>query len=318
MPDESESILSRQISTVRHFNRFYTRAIGTLQSHLLGSPFTLAEARVLYELFHSQHSTATQIARELNMDAGYLSRILAIFATKKLIVREDSSSDARLSIIKLTKSGKKAFAALNENAAAQVSSLLQPLGAADREKLVRAMTTIEILLTNETAEAATATPIVLRPHRPGDMGWVVQRHGALYAQEYGWDERFEALTARIVADFIDHFDARRERCWIAERNDEPAGCVFLVKHPELPETVAKLRLLLVEPRARGFGIGRRLVKECTFFARAAGYRKIQLWTNSVLDAARHLYQEAGYQRIKQEPHHSFGKDLIGETWELTL
>ena len=216
------------------------------------------------------------------------------------------------------KSGKKAFAALNENAAAQVSSLLQPLGAADREKLVRTMTTIKTLLSNENGEPATSTPIVLRPHRPGDIGWVVQRHGALYAQEYGWDERFEALTARIVADFIDHFDARRERCWIAERNDEPAGCVFLVKHPELPETVAKLRLLLVEPRARGFGIGRRLVKECTLFARAAGYRKIQLWTNSVLDAARHLYQEAGYQRIKQEPHHSFGENLIGETWELTL
>jgi DNA-binding MarR family transcriptional regulator/GNAT superfamily N-acetyltransferase len=318
MSDQNETKLQQQVQAVRHFNRFYTRAIGTLEAHLLGSSFTLAEARVLYELSRNEYSTATQIAAKLDMDAAYLSRMLAVFAKKKLIVREESSADARQYLVKLTKSGKKEFSALNQKSAAEVTALLQPLNATDREKVVEAMATLERLLSGESIAPPSVSPIILRPHRPGDMGWVVQRHGSLYAQEYGWDERFEALAARIVADFVEHFDARRERCWIAERNDQPAGCVFLVKHPEAPESVAKLRMLLVEPSARGFGIGRRLVKECTLFARAVGYQKIELWTNSVLDAARHLYQQAGYQLIKQEAHHSFGKDLVGETWELVL
>jgi DNA-binding MarR family transcriptional regulator/GNAT superfamily N-acetyltransferase len=318
MSEQEETELQKQVQAVRHFNRFYTRAIGTLGAHLLGSSFTLAEARVLYELSRSESSTATQISAKLDLDPAYLSRILAVFAKKKLIIRTESSADARQYLVKLTKAGKKEFSALNQKSAAEVTALLEPLNPADREKVVEAMTTLERLLSDERIAPPSVSPIILRPHRPGDMGWVVQRHGLLYAQEYGWDERFEALVARIVADFVDHFDSRRERCWIAERNDQPAGCVFLVKHLQAPETVARLRMLLVEPSARGFGIGRRLVRECTFFARAVGYQKIELWTNSVLDAARHLYQQAGYQLIKQETHHSFGKDLVGETWELVL
>ena len=310
--------LQQQGEAIRRFSRFYTRAIGTLHARLLGSAFTLAEARVLYEISRNELSTATQIAANLNLDAGYLSRILASFAGKRLIVRVASPKDAREYFVSLTRRGKKEFSSINQKAAAQAIALLKPLAAADRQEIVGAMSTIERILGPERAKPAITPPFILRPHRPGDMGWVVQRHGLLYAQEYGWDERFEALVARIVADFVDHFDARRECCWIAERNDQAVGCVFLVKHSESPENVAKLRLLLVDPSARGFGIGRRLVKECTLFARTAGYRKIALWTNSVLDAARHLYRAEGYHLIEQEPHQSFGKSLVGETWELTL
>jgi DNA-binding MarR family transcriptional regulator/GNAT superfamily N-acetyltransferase len=318
MAKQKDVDLQQQGDAIRRFNRFYTRAIGTLHAHLLGSVFTLAEARVIYEISRNERSTATQIAGNLNLDGGYLSRILAGFAKKRLITREGSSKDARESFISLTSRGKKEFSSIDEKAAAQAIALLKPLAAADRQKIVSAMSTIESILSVEQSKSASTTRFILRPHRPGDMGWVVQRHGTLYAQEYGWDERFEALVARIVADFVDHFDARRERCWIAERNDEAVGCVFLVKHPDSPEVMAKLRLLLVEPSARGFGIGKRLVRECTLFASAAGYRKIDLWTNSVLDAARHLYQEEGYRLIKQEAHQSFGKSLVGETWELAL
>jgi DNA-binding MarR family transcriptional regulator/GNAT superfamily N-acetyltransferase len=317
MMDEKQQ-LQRQVEAIRHFNRFYTRAIGTLPAHLLGSAFTLAEARVLYEISRRERTTATEIAGNLNLDAGYLSRILASFTRKQLIARQASVEDARETFLSLTKRGKREFDSINKKAAAEVAAELRPLAVADREKIVDAMATIERLLGAPQAEAVGTPPFILRPHRPGDMGWVVERHGVLYAQEYGWDERFEALVARIVADFVDHFDARRERCWIAERNDQPVGCVFLVKHPESPETTARLRLLLVEPGARGFGIGKRLVKETTLFARTAGYRKIDLWTNSVLDRARHLYQQQGYQLIKQQAHQSFGKSLVGETWELAL
>jgi DNA-binding MarR family transcriptional regulator/GNAT superfamily N-acetyltransferase len=302
---------------VRRFNRFYARAIGTLHAHLLGA-FTLAEARVLYEIFRNQAATATQIAGNLSLDAGYLSRILASFAKRRLITRQASLKDARESFISLTSRGKKEFGLIDEKAAAQAIALLKPLAAADRQKTVSAMSTIERVLSVAQIKPESTPPFVLRPHRPGDLGWVVQRHGTLYAQEYGWDERFEALVARMVADFVDHFDTRRERCWIAERKDETVGCVFLANHPDSPETMAKLRLLLVEPSARGFGIGKRLVRECTFFARAAGYRKIDLWTKRVLDAARHLYQEEGYKLIRQETQQSSGKSLVGETWELAL
>jgi DNA-binding MarR family transcriptional regulator/GNAT superfamily N-acetyltransferase len=315
---EFDQELPRQVEAIRHFNRFYTRAIGTLEAHLLGSAFTLAEARVLYELSRRGRSTATEIAENLDLDAGYLSRILAGFAKKQLIAREASSKDARETFVRLSKRGKKEFGSINKQAAAQVAAQLYPLASAEREKIVGAMATIERTLGAQRGADLPAPPFILRPHRPGDMGWVVERHGVLYAREYGWDERFEALVARIVADFIDQFDARRERCWIAERNDQPVGSVFLVKDLGSRETTAKLRLLLVEPGARGFGIGKRLVRECTFFARTAGYQKIHLWTNSVLEAARHLYQQEGYQLIQQEPHQSFGQSLVGQTWELAL
>src|SRR6266852_1780432 len=289
MAKQDDVDLQQQGDALRRFNRFHTRAIGTLHAHLLGSVFTLAEARVLYEISRNERSTATQIAGNLSLDGGYLSRILAGFAKKRLITREASSKDARESFLSLTSRGKKELSSIDEKAAAQAITLLKPLAAADRQKIVSAMSTIESILSVEQTKSASTPLFILRPHRPGDIGWVVQRHGTLYAQEYGWDERFEALVARIVADFVDHFDARRERC-----------------------------LLLVEPSARGFGIGKRLVRECTLFACAAGYRKIDLWTNSVLDAARHLYQEEGYKLIKQEAHQSFGKSLVGETWELAL
>src|SRR5216684_2759355 len=298
MAKQDDVDLQQQGNASRRFNRFYTRAIGTLHAHLLGSVFTLAEARVLCEISRNERSTATQIAGNLDLDGGYLSRILAGFAKKRLITHEASSKDARESFLSLTSRGKKEFSSIDEKAASQAIALLKPLAAADRQKIVSGMSTIESILSVEQTKSASTPPFILRPHRPGDIGWVVQRHGTRYAQEYGWDER--------------------ERCWIAERNDETVGCVFLVKHPDSPETMAKLRLLLVEPSARGFGIGKRLVRECTLFACAAGYRKIDLWTNSVLDAARHLYQEEGYKLIKQEAHQSFGKSLVGETWELAL
>jgi DNA-binding MarR family transcriptional regulator/GNAT superfamily N-acetyltransferase len=258
MAKHNDIDLQQQGDAVRHFNRFYTRAIGTLHAHLLGSAFTLAEARVLYEISCNERATATQIAGNLSLDAGYLSRILASFAKRRLIAREASSKDARESFISLTSRGKKEFSLIDEKAAAQAVALLKPLAAADRQKTISAMSTIERVLSVEQIKPESTPPFILRPHRPGDIGWVVQRHGTLYAQEYGWDERFEALVARIVADFVDHFDTRRERCWIAERKDETVGCVFLVKHPDSPETMAKLRLLLVEPSARGFAIGKRL------------------------------------------------------------
>ena len=240
---EEHQQLPRQVEAIRHFNRFYTRAIGMLQAHLLGSAFTLAEARVLYEISRNERSTATQIAGNLDLDGGHLSRILAGFAKKRLITREASLKDARESFLSLASRGKKEFSAIDEKAAARAIALLKPLAAADRQKIVRATSTIESILSVRLTHSASTPRFILRPHRPGDRGWVVERHGTLYAQEYGWEQRFEALVARIIADFVDHFDARSERCWIAERNDQAVGCVFLVKHPDAPETMAKLRLV---------------------------------------------------------------------------
>jgi DNA-binding MarR family transcriptional regulator/N-acetylglutamate synthase-like GNAT family acetyltransferase len=316
MAEPIKSQLEQRIDTVRRFNRFYTRAIGVLQEGLLQSRFSLTEVRVLYEAGRRERSTATELGKELGLDAGYLSRILGRFEEQGFILRETSDADGRQSIVILTKRGHKELAGLNDRSNDHVRTMLQSLPSAGQRRLVEAMTTIEELLSEDERQALV--PYMFRPYRSGDMGWVVHRHGALYAEEYGWDERFEALVARIVADFIDHYDARRECCWIAERQGEVVGCVFLVKHPEMPETVAKLRLLLVEPSARGLGIGRHLVEECTRFARQAHYRRITLWTQSVLSSARHLYQQAGYCLVAEEKHHSFGHDLIGETWELEL
>jgi DNA-binding MarR family transcriptional regulator/GNAT superfamily N-acetyltransferase len=308
----AETDLGRRIDAVRRFNRFYTRQIGVLQNGLLRSPFSLTEARILYELAHRERPTATEIGKALGLDAGYLSRILRGFERRGLVEKTASEADGRQVLLSLTEQGREAFGELNARSNEEVAAMLSGLPACEQDRLVEAMHAIEELL---GARPEPKVPYLLRPHRPGDMGWVVHRHGVLYAQEYGWDERFEALVAEIVAGFIRNYDPKRERCWIAERDGEIVGSVFLVRHSE---TVAKLRLLLVEPRARGLGIGSRLVEECIRFAEETGYRKITLWTNSVLHAARRIYQAAGFRLVREEPHHSFGHDLVGQTWELTL
>jgi len=314
-PPRIQAEIKPQIAAIRRFNRFYTRAIGTLHECLLQSELSLAEARVLYEIATRDQPTASEIAAALNLDLGYLSRILRTFAERKLITRRTSADDARQSLLTLTRAGQKESAALNQRSNQQIQEMIEPFTAEQRSRLVQAMASIESLLGDSNTQPPE--PYILRPHRPGDMGWVVQRHGLLYAQEYGWDERFEALVARITADFIDNFDSERERCWVADRNGESHGCIFLVKDTKTRQT-ARLRLLLVEPSARGLGLGRALIRECTQFARQAGYRRITLWTNSVLRAARHLYEDEGYRLVSEEPHQSFGKDLVGQTWELRL
>ncbi len=304
--------LHQQVETVRRFNRFYTKQIGVLHEKVLRSPFSLTEARILYELAHQEQTAASGLTKELGLDGGYLSRILGKFEKRGLLAKKPSETDGRMSILQLTGKGTKAFGVIDTRSRGQIDALLRGLSTADRNRLVEAMNTIAGLL---GAQEEPKVPYLLRPHRPGDMGWVVHRHGVLYAEEYGWDERFEALVAGILSNFIQRFDPKRERCWIAEREGEIVGSVFLVQKSK---TAAKLRLLLVEPKVRGLGIGTRLVQECSRFARQAGYRKIMLWTNSILHAARHIYQAAGYRLVHEEPHHSFGHDLIGETWELKL
>jgi len=305
--------LHEQVKAVRQFNRFYTQKIGVLSEGHLDSPFSLTGVRVLYELQHEENSTASEIAKGLNLDSGYLSRTLNTFKKRGLITSKKSKSDARQSHLLLTEKGKKIFASLNNLANDDISKMLENLSEADKKSLIDAMKTIKKLLGEEKSE--TKTPYIIRPHQSGDMGWVTYRHGVLYSSEYGWDERFEALVAEITAKFIQNFDPKKERCWIAEKDGEIVGSVFLVKKSE---TVAKLRLLLVEPTARGLGIGSRLVAECERFARQAGYKKIILWTNSVLESARRIYERAGYRLIKEEAHNSFGEGLVGETWELKL
>jgi DNA-binding MarR family transcriptional regulator/GNAT superfamily N-acetyltransferase len=309
-------VLETEIAPVRRFSRFYTRQLGTLNEGLLDSPLSLAEARVLYELANRTQPTASEIAAELGLDFGYLSRILRSFSTAKLIRRQPSSTDRRQSLISLTARGRAQFELLNQRSNDQVRTLLAPLSAIQRTQLAESMSTIESLLIPGNAPVQTA-PVILRSHRPGDIGWVIERHGSLYAQEYGWDERFEALVARIAADFIDQLEPERERCWIAECNGQRMGCVFLVRDREQPST-ARLRLLLVDPSARGLGLGHTLVSQCTHFARIAGYRRIVLWTNSVLDTARRIYQREGYRLIREKPYTAFGKELVSQDWELGL
>jgi len=305
--------LQEQVKAVRRFNRFYTQKIGVLNEGHLDSPFSLTEVRVLYELAHRENPTASEIAKDLGLDSGYLSRTLNSFKKRRLITSKKSTSDGRQSYLLLTQKGKKTFDSLNGLAYNDISTILGSLSPADKKRLIEAMQTIEKLL--GVAQSENKTPYIIRPHQSGDMGWVTYRHGVLYASEYGWDERFEALVAEITAKFIQNFDPKKERCWIAEKDGEIVGSVFLVKKSE---TVAKLRLLLVEPTARGLGIGSRLVAECERFARQAGYKKIILWTNSVLESARRIYERAGYRLIKEEAHKSFGEGLVGETWELKL
>lgn len=306
--------MARSVEAVRRFSRFYTKHIGVLQEGILESPFSLTEARVVYELAHHEETTATHLAEELGLDPGYLSRILRGFQRDGLIEKRPSPEDRRRQLLSLTRDGQEAFARINAASRDDIEAMLTELGEGDRGRLLEAMADIEEVL---GAGPEHRVPYMLRPHQPGDMGWVVQRHGVLYNREYGWDETFEALVAEIVAGFIRGFDRRRERCWIAERQGENVGCVFLVRHPER-EGVARLRLLLVEPEARGLGIGRRLVSECTRFARRAGYSTITLWTNRVLESARRIYEAEGYELVREEPHHSFGADLLGQDWELAL
>jgi DNA-binding MarR family transcriptional regulator/GNAT superfamily N-acetyltransferase len=306
------SSFERRVEEVRQFNRFYTQQIGVLHEGLLESPFSLTEVRVLYEIAHRTGLTASDLARELGVDAGYLSRILRGFQTRGFLVKTASPSDGRQNLLALTKKGRAAFAPLDAGASKEVGAMLRLNSSAEQTRLIEAMRGIQELLGKRSEPKA---PFILRPHRPGDMGWVVHRHGALYNQEYGYNEEFEALVAEIVAHFIRNFDPKRERCWLVERDGEIVGSVFLVKKSQ---TVAKLRLLLVEPIARGLGLGKRLVEECVRFARQAGYRKITLWTQNDLHAARGIYRKAGFRRVHQEPHHSFGKDLVAETWDLAL
>ncbi|HEY7162665.1 MAG TPA: bifunctional helix-turn-helix transcriptional regulator/GNAT family N-acetyltransferase [Acidobacteriota bacterium] len=304
--------MDKRIESVRRFNRFYTQKIGVLQEGLLKSPFTLTQLRVLYELAYRQKLKAADLSSDLNLDAGYLSRILADFEKRGLIERKQSADDARQSEITLTKKGTDAFAPLNVRSHDEMEEMLSGLSPSQQNRLLQSMESIQSLLNTKNDEKVS---YILRPHQPGDMGWVIYRHGVLYSQEYGWDEQFEALVASICVKFLQKFDPKRERCWIAEKDGDIVGSVFLVKHSK---NIAQLRMLYVEPFTRGLGIGRRLVDECIRFSRQIGYKKIILWTQSNLSAARHIYEATGFKIIKKEPHHIFGHDLVSEIWELLL
>ncbi len=305
--------MSPTVAAVRQFNRFYTQKIGVLDEGHLDSAFSLAEVRVLWELAQRKEATATELVHGLAIDPGYLSRLMRLLQSRRLVARRRSPADKRQSLIALTARGRAAFAALDARSSQMVARLLDGVAAADRQRLVGAMHTIESLLGG--APAPAAAPYVIRGPRPGDLGWVVSRHGALYAEEYGWDARFEALVADIVARFVERYDRARERCFLAERDGGVVGSVFCVKQSA---RVAKLRLLLVEPSARGLGIGARLVDECVRFAQSAGYKRMELWTQSVLTGARRIYERAGFQLVGEEPHHSFGKALVAQTFARQL
>jgi DNA-binding MarR family transcriptional regulator/GNAT superfamily N-acetyltransferase len=306
--------VSSEIAKFRHFNRMYTRYIGTLNEGLLNSEYSLAEARVLYELATRGAPKASEIAEGLGMDPGYLSRLLGKFDRDGLLQKKTSEQDGRYAELTLTARGRTVFKKLNALSDEQARTALQDLPPTARTELIDCMGSIESILMQVDRPRL---PYILRPHRVGDMGWIVYREGLGYAEEYGWDETFEALAANIVSEFVANFEPSRERCWIAEIDGQNVGHVFLVKHPSEPHA-AKLRLLFVEPSARGTGLGHALVKECVRFARTAGYRKIVLWTQSILTAAHRIYQRAGFHLVKEEPHHSFGHDLIGQEWELEL
>ena len=309
----TQAQLPNRVAAVRHFSRFYTHWIGVLGEGVLHSSFSLTEARVLYELANREKPTATLLGEVLGLDRGYLSRLIRRLQKRRLLVKERVKGDGRVRVLSLTKQGRTAFQALNEASDAQVSSFLEGLAGEDQRSLVAAMRSIERTL-GSGAEASPA-PYILRPPEPGDLGWVVQRHGTLYAAEFGWNQEFEGLAAEIVGRFVQNYDEKLERCWIAERHEEKVGSIFLMKKTD---EVAQLRMLFVESRARGLGIGARLVRECTRFARRAHYKKIFLWTDNQLHTARRIYEAEGYKLVEEEPHHSFGYDLVGQTWELTL
>lgn len=301
------------VDAIREFNRFYTRRIGVVKPGMVGSPYTLPEARVLYALGRDGAATATAIGRELSLDLGYLSRLLQSLRRRGLLQAKRAAHDGRQQLLTLTEKGRKAFTLLDTRSRDEMAAMIAPLEAPERERLVSALRTVQSLLHGGKDEAR----IVLREHLPGDMGWVVERHAAVYHGEYGWGPRFEALVAGIVKEFLENFDPARERCWIAERNGERVGSVFLVK--DASKGQARLRLLLVEPSARGTGLGRRLVEACIAFAREKGYRKLVLWTHAHLDAARAIYRKTGFRRLdKTEAHRTFGPRAVSEFWELDL
>jgi DNA-binding MarR family transcriptional regulator/GNAT superfamily N-acetyltransferase len=304
------SPLDRRIAAMRCFNRFYTQKLGVLSETFLNTPFSLTEARVLQALAQRDGATATWLGRELDLDAGYLSRILRDFERQGIISRHQSSQDGRQTLISLTADGRDAFAPLDRASHSSMTNLLSPLSEADQDRLVGAMRLISSLLGEETETRPT---FILRAHRHGDLGWIASRHGALYNAEYGLNEKMEAYVAEVVAKFLREFDPVREYCWIAEQDGAPIGSVMLVKESD---TVAKLRMLIVEPKARGLGVGRALVEECIRFARRAGYGEIVLWTHSILTAARRIYASVGFEIIETETHDEFGPELVGETWRL--
>lgn len=306
MPGQSDLVRA-----VRRFNRFYTQRIGVLQDGVLRSPFSLAQVRVLYELAHHDRLTASDLSRDLGMDAGYLSRILSGFEKRGFLSRAPSAIDGRQSFLSLTSAGRKAFAALDQRQDQEVAAILERLSEGDLARLMGALGTVENLLGGRDS-----SPVELRMHRAGDIGWVIHRHGVIYSQEFGYDETFEGLVAEIGGKFLQDHDPARERCWIAEQDGERLGSVFLVR---ASDDVAKLRLLLVEPSARGLGLGRRLVDECIAFARGAGYRKLTLWTQSELVSAGKIYQAAGFRLVHEEAQPNFGRDdLVAQTWDLHL
>jgi DNA-binding MarR family transcriptional regulator/GNAT superfamily N-acetyltransferase len=306
-------VFEQRVGAVRRFSRFYTRRIGLLQDGLLETPFSLTQARVLYEIAHRPDCTATDIVTALGVDHGYLSRILRSFEERGLITRKRARQDGRQMVLALTAKGQLAFGALDKRSQRDIGAMLAGLSESEQERVVAAMGTIETLIAGEPG--VSARRYTLRAHRPGDMGWIVAKHGELYAGEYGWNHTIEAITADIVSGFLKNCDAKRERCWIAEMDGEPVGSVFLVRESD---DVARIRLLIVDPRARGLGIGRDLVERSIGFAREAGYRRITLWTHAVLTAARAIYEREGFKLTRQWVHEDFGKPVDSETWELSL
>ncbi|MFC1564215.1 GNAT family N-acetyltransferase [candidate division KSB1 bacterium] len=306
------SILRERVNTVRRFNRFYTGKIGLLEKSLLKSGFPLTQARILYELAHREKCTSNDLVKELGIDQGYVSRILKKFEKDGLVRKNVSRNDMRQKFLVLTGKGKIAFRDLDERSKNENTALLRSLSDEDQDRVVKAMEAIEEILKNKKD---SSEPYIIRPHKPGDIGWIIQRHGALYAEEYGWDETFETLCAGILVKFIEKYDPKRERIWIAERDGRKVGTVTLA---DTGDNIGQLRLLIVEPEARGKGLGYRLIRECIDFAKSNGYKIIKLWTQKNLLEARYLYEKAGFKLIQEEPHHSFGHDLVAEIWELVL
>ncbi|PMS14338.1 MarR family transcriptional regulator [Trinickia dabaoshanensis] len=305
----STSTLEDRALAVRSFNRFYTRQIGVLHEHLLDSEFSLTQVRILYELAHRKELTTSDLCRELGLNAGYLSRVISGFEKKGLVTRTRSATDARIARLELTEKGRATFEPLNDASQREVVAMLERMPESAQHQLVESMGQIQTLLGDPEPG------YILRDPQPGDMGWIVHRQAILYAQEFGWNSEYEALVAEIVAKFVREFDPKSERCWIAEKDGKAVGSVFVVRQDDV---TAKLRLLAVDASARGLGIGRRLVDECLRFARLAGYKRMELWTNSVLTDARKIYEKAGFQLIEEEPHRSFGKDLVGQIWARDL